>query len=267
MTRRIRGADLVAGFPALEVRKLLRRQAISTYWASKYLGKYLAPSTDASRSKDMTVEASDKLGAEAIARLVAQGLLTDDCSVQYFAVKDEVWGPTEAGMKFAQATAGAGLKRTKASEMLAGIIDRARTLNSDPSRPWSVTKLVVFGSYMNDPRKAVLGDLDLMYELTRRLEGEAYAAASEIERRRAFAEGFRPRNVVDQVFAGEIVFVRTLLGARQRLLRAQRLDAETSQWLCGKPHVVVFEAPVGRYVPLDKQGGCEARGERPAVRR
>jgi len=111
----------------------------------------------------------------------------------------------------------------------------------------SVTEIIVFGSYL-DPTVEVLGDLDLAFSLTRRVEGEDFPRADQIVKRRAYAAGFRHGGtIVEQVCCSQLWFRRQLRGGRVPYLRSVQLDDEVRRWLADKPHKVVFTALVSRF--------------------
>lgn len=62
---------------------------------------------------------------------------------------------------------GRSVRRSTADKILTDLIDAAQNAN-DPRHGflYAVTKMVVFGSYVNDPEKSLLGDLDIAVELT-----------------------------------------------------------------------------------------------------
>ena len=53
------------------------------------------------------------------------------------------------------------MKRKKADELLEGMKHRIFEVNSDDRFICKITRAVVFGSYVNDPEKDTLGDLDI----------------------------------------------------------------------------------------------------------
>jgi predicted nucleotidyltransferase len=73
------------------------------------------------------------------------------------------WATTINGNALAMAGFGKPIKRSTADRLVAGIIERARAINEDPSKPVYVERLRVFGSYL-DETVDPLGDVDI--ELT-----------------------------------------------------------------------------------------------------
>jgi predicted nucleotidyltransferase len=98
---------------------------------------------------------------------------------------DDWWITTVKGNALAQASFGKPISRATATRLLAQVIERARGYNADPSRLLTVSRIVVFGSYL-DPAVDPLGDLDLAISVVRReTDGQrhvdqvlAYARAS-----------------------------------------------------------------------------------------
>jgi predicted nucleotidyltransferase len=74
----------------------------------------------------------------------------------------------------AQASFGRPISRATATRLLAQVIERARGYNADPSRLLTVSRITVFGSYL-DPAVDPLGDLDLAMSAVRReTDGQRY---------------------------------------------------------------------------------------------
>ncbi|MDR2380278.1 MAG: hypothetical protein LBE08_03735 [Bifidobacteriaceae bacterium] len=80
-----------------------------------------------------------------------------------FAVDGEQrWRTAVAGMLLAGAEFRALISRAEVEELLAGVLRRAVDYNADRSKPLSVDRIRVFGSYLSDAD--MLGDLDLAVE-------------------------------------------------------------------------------------------------------
>jgi len=80
---------------------------------------------------------------------------------------DGSWTTTISGNALAMASFGKPISRATAERLLAEVLERVRSYNSDPAKALTVTQLVVFGSYL-DPSADSLGDLDLAMSYVRR---------------------------------------------------------------------------------------------------
>jgi hypothetical protein len=76
------------------------------------------------------------------------------------------WRTTISGNALAMASFLNPISRAKARSLLNGVLERAAQYNVDPGKPYIVTELRVFGSYVTDSE--TLGDLDLSMEFTDR---------------------------------------------------------------------------------------------------
>ncbi len=73
------------------------------------------------------------------------------------------------------------MHRSTADRLRKGVEERIRSFNADNRRTLCVTRAVIFGSYVNDPGKEMLSDLDIGIKLTDRYEGEICKTAFELE--------------------------------------------------------------------------------------
>lgn len=78
------------------------------------------------------------------------------------------WGPPSTkGNALAMAGFGKPITRKTADRLVAGILERARSYNADPTKPLAITRLRAFGSYL-DARIDPLGDVDIELLTARR---------------------------------------------------------------------------------------------------
>jgi hypothetical protein len=85
---------------------------------------------------------------------------------------------TYAGRSLALASLLKPISRATADEIVADLVDRARAINANPDLLAWVKQLRVFGSYITTSDD--LGDIDVAYELERRIDdGKQWVAASE----------------------------------------------------------------------------------------
>jgi len=74
------------------------------------------------------------------------------------------------------------IKRSTADKLLEGLTERALQINKDPYYLYKVSRLVVFGSYVNDPEMDTLGDLDIGFLLEPKHSGQMQES---LERKRS----------------------------------------------------------------------------------
>ncbi len=60
------------------------------------------------------------------------------------------------------------IHRATAKNLLDGVIHRIQDYNHIPCYPYCIPRAVVFGSYVNDPQKEMLSDLDIGLEVKTR---------------------------------------------------------------------------------------------------
>ena len=70
--------------------------------------------------------------------------------------------------------------RKKAEKQLNDMMERVREYNRNPLHPFMFTQIVIFGSYVNDPKKKMLGDLDVGFKIEKRYHGKAWDACVEL---------------------------------------------------------------------------------------
>ncbi|MFI6362278.1 nucleotidyltransferase domain-containing protein [Nocardia sp. NPDC050630] len=75
-------------------------------------------------------------------------------------INEDQYCMTVLGGAFANASAARPVKRATAEKVLAEFMDRVRTVNADPYSVWTVQKVVLFGSMLNELKETV-GDVDL----------------------------------------------------------------------------------------------------------
>lgn len=76
---------------------------------------------------------------------------------------DDCYCPTALFRQLALASITHGLTRAEAEKLISKVLDSAVEINANPDKYWhTITKLVVFGSYLTDA--PILGDVDIGYE-------------------------------------------------------------------------------------------------------
>lgn len=128
----------------------------------------------------------------------------------------EYWGTTIAGNALAKARIGKPIPRPKAQVLLDGLVDRAKAINADPASPFLVTRIAVFGSFVDETRSEV-GDVDVHLVFERRVDGDRYGELAEAAAAAAEADGRRFRNLLERLGHLDTEFRRFLRGTSHRL--------------------------------------------------
>lgn len=152
----------IAGLPAKQVRDLLFFCGL-TFYAQRIAMKLKWP---LKRAVDLML-ALEKEG------YVERLKVDEDLDIS--------WQRSRLGQRLVCARFGQRLKRATAEGILDGVVERVRALNQQAHSVKYVSRLCVFGSYL-DPKVATLGDIDLGYSLSPRPGVEA-----EKDYRRAWA--------------------------------------------------------------------------------
>jgi predicted transcriptional regulator/predicted nucleotidyltransferase len=138
-------ADRIAGYPAIEIIKFLKKlaqQTLDTEEAASFL-KLDLKSTKALLNQLASVE----------------NLISPQDSNH--------WDLTDKGELYAEASLSSRVKRQTASDILNELPAIAESINSDNNLAYRVERLAVFGSYLSD--KDRLGDVDIAFDLFPRL--------------------------------------------------------------------------------------------------
>jgi hypothetical protein len=164
---RVSKDEVICSIPAPEARKLMR-----AYFDER-------PTEVACEVLGIGLNAANKQLRE----FEAAGYIA--CSDKHGTTGDCWWVTTIKGNALAQASFGKPITRATATRHLSQVVERARAYNADPRYLLSISKIIVFGSYL-DASVDSLGDLDLSVTAVRReAEGSrhvdqvhAYARAS-----------------------------------------------------------------------------------------
>ena len=192
---------MIAGRPALEIRRLLRRTH----------GAWIDAQTVRVELGISPQEAETVIGrlekAELVAKKIATGL--DDKQRPF-------WKNTIKGNALAMATNARPVKRTTADRALAQFLDRVATVNATGDLAYRVTRVVVFGSYLTQAHE--LNDVDLLVDLIPRSPNpREQELLEESVRARAVKSGRRFGNIVEEL-AWPQTEVRLFLKNRSRTL-------------------------------------------------
>ena len=165
---RIDKDQLIAGLPAKDVRRIMRRVE----------GRLIRPSYLAD-----VLGVSESRARGMLCRLQEEGLLA--------AKEGGYWDITSKGQALTMATAAPPLRKPTAERLIAGLVERARMINRTNHFAYRVQRLVVFGSFArgserpNDVDVACFfvprfsGDKQLGLEQARRAEKGSFRNMSE----------------------------------------------------------------------------------------
>jgi predicted nucleotidyltransferase len=138
---------MIAGFPATEVRWLMRRMRPYQGVTSKFIANVLK------------IEGEDQTQA-VVSALTSLGY------IERIDLKDDrIWfTPTDLGVSLSLASAAKRITRKTAERSIAEFMKRVHWLNHNRKYLFKVTAVVVYGSYLTSTES--LGDVDIAVELT-----------------------------------------------------------------------------------------------------
>jgi hypothetical protein len=159
---RLQKTDIVGGVSGAVARDVVR--------------KYRGNRSVAEAAADILMAAGDTDVHGVFAQLQAAGYLEVD------SVDDDgdTWSQTSIQCNaLAMAGFGKPITRKTADRLVAGVLERARSYNADPTKPLAIAQLRVFGSYL-DPQVDPLGNVDIELLTARRpgYDPFAYGKAS-----------------------------------------------------------------------------------------
>ena len=168
----------VAGWPALFVRRTLRRLSTRPTWG---LCEF-----------DSVTSLDDPRQRRALLKsLRAEGLIE--------AAGGNAWTITQAGQTLSSATAARRVTRATAQRALQQFPDRVELVNSDPYFLGKVARVVLFGSMLK-PEVERLSDVDLAVDLTPKEMDPGRARTRNYERvEELAARGHRFRNILKRI--------------------------------------------------------------------
>lgn len=178
---RIEKGQLICGYPAMDLRKLLRK------WPTNKHLDGIQEVMSLPREKAQVL--LDALIAEGFVEVNPDRVPIDEEDTHYKYV------PTVKGGALAQASASKPIGRDLARKRLHELIERMSRVNDDPQFVLGVEEAFVFGSYLSGVDK--LGDLDVSYTSFRKIEdGRKFAEAVHTS---AQAQGHTFRSFMDEL--------------------------------------------------------------------
>lgn len=142
---RIDRTESIAGLPAFTIRDLFRRASTHFVDADYFQEVLSLPSEEAQRLFTTLIE----LGY-----------------IEPYPSRDEFWHLSEQGLRLAAATAAKPLHRASADRIVQELLERVEEANRRDEFLYTITKVVVFGSYITD--KEHINDIDVAVSLERK---------------------------------------------------------------------------------------------------
>ena len=191
---RIESKQIIAGFPAVQIRRLMRET----------VGRSISL-----RCVREVLQCSESTAASVLVDLQREGLVAQ--------VGDHI-EPSMKGSALAQATAAKPLVCSTAERLVSGVVERANLINADDDWAYRVAMLVAFGSFVAGEERP--NDVDVACRLKPRWQGAVQDRAEELRRA---ARDRRFRNTWECA-AWPKIEVLNFLKSRSRGLSIQELD-------------------------------------------
>lgn len=205
---RIKKGQIVAGYPALTVRRLLRRYRFCT----------IVPNTAA---YDLKIDEGE--GSVFLRELASLGIIEPADHIPRG--EAEAYEITNRGLAFANASAARPVTRKTAESALAQFMERLHAVNANAEYLYRVESAVLFGSMLTKIER--LGDVDLAVELSSKATGEkAFDRWCDRRRNAALVAGQRFKSDFDWVVWPKAEVYRALRG-RSRTLSIHEWDQIT----------------------------------------
>ncbi len=216
---RIRSDDLIAGFPAKQIRKLLRQnfESLSVDDVTKVLGL------------------SGKSAQRLLETLEQKGFIEKNAAAPD---PHKHWKHTIKGGALSKALFSAPVYRENAEKSLAEFMDRVQAVNGNGKFLFRVRKVVLFGSFLAG--SPTIGDLDLAIELVpKEADAKKHSELIQARANEAAINGKSFRNLIERLdFAAQEV--RSFLKSRSRII--QLTDCQDGVLKIAR-HRVIYESP------------------------
>jgi DNA-binding Lrp family transcriptional regulator len=197
---RIEPDALVAGFPAREIRKLLRQsdQFLSSQDATKILGLH------------------EKKAVQVLERLEREGFIERNTSVPDSKAV-HYWKRSIKGSALCKALFSMPVSRRTAEKKLNEFMNRVHQVNADSRFLYRVRRVILFGSFLTDTPS--VGDLDLAIDLDRKEpDAEKHSSMVLARAEEAARNGRRFSSFVERIYFAELE-VSLFLKARSRIIQ------------------------------------------------
>jgi len=219
---RIKPDELVVGFPARQIRELLRQSNL------------LLSAGDVTRVLGL----KGKKASQLLETLEKQGFIEKNASVPD---PEPYWKHTIRGGALSNALFSAPVSRRNAEKKLGEFMERVHCVNRDSRFLYRVQKVVLFGSFLTE--SPTVGDLDIAIDLQpKEPDSEKHVELIQARADEAVQNGRSFRNYIESLqFAYKEV--RSFLKARSRIL--QLTDCNDGVLTLAK-YRVIYEHPGGR---------------------
>jgi DNA-binding MarR family transcriptional regulator len=170
MTMQIKAGQMIGGLEARTLRDLLRKSpgGFNQNWLKQELAIGKQSSTQVLRA------------------LQAEGYVEADLGR---ARRPDTWFKiTDLGRRLIRASAAEPVKRSTARQAVASLMQRIEAINRNPQYLYSITKAVVFGSFLTDTDR--LGDVDVAIEIVPRIPLKGKWAQEFLEHARSSGRRF-----------------------------------------------------------------------------
>lgn len=154
------------------------------------------------------------------------------------------WMPTELGQRFCVAKAIKPLQRPKADRIVFDMLDRVHKAIHDDGQLYEVERLFLFGSYIQDTLDC--GDIDVCFDPRPKAKFNGgkttWPKSKEFDRHhRALIahDGYRPRNMIDQLFYAQYKLRRAIKGRVTAISMHEIEDLKGTDF----PFMVAYEVP------------------------
>ena len=195
----------IAGIPMKKLRSFFRRTGDTTVTAVMIADAF-----------DLTRERAEAL----LASLVAAGLLEPS------EVRDDWFEPTAQAARFVLTDPRNPLTRERAEGVVQDVLTRVSEVAEDPNFTHEVTRLVVFGDYL-DPALDVLGSVDFGYEIDYKDRYRSLKAADAEDHKLSGSMGKPFRSLDDFIWEPTNRVVRHLKGQTGQQVRLVPLHEVT----------------------------------------
>lgn len=113
--------------------------------------------------------------------------------------------------------------RTSATKFIQDFIDKVKKINSDDYYTYKVDKAFVFGSYVNDPEKEKLGDIDIAFTFSRKNWYDSLS--NEARREISFSRYKGNISFVQKLFWTQTEFFKAI-HVHKNSINLQQIDSE-----------------------------------------
>ena len=141
--------EKISGIRIIDIRNFLRRMRNWPFFTAIYVEKYF--------------NISHKVAFELLAELKKAGYINEKDADKY---EVSIKGNALSMTRFVPR-----MSKEKADKVFAGFMKRVETVNNDSRFIFRVSKLILFGSYIN-PAAPDIGDIDIAYELKKKINDD-----------------------------------------------------------------------------------------------